>query len=78
MDDGYSEVAEALCRGETCKGRDVDRAGVAGWFRLGVDRSGNGGDRMEKASTEVLSHVCGGVFWRDLCRPWCLSAGEEE
>ena len=51
VDDGYSEVAEAFCRGEACKGRAVDRAGVAGWFRLGVVRSDNGGDLDEKAST---------------------------
>ena len=43
VDDGYSEVAEAFCRGEACKGRAVDRARVAGWFRLGVVCSGNGG-----------------------------------
>ena len=78
MDDGYSEVAEAFCRGEACKGRAVDRAGDAGWSRLDVVRSGNGGGLMEKASTEVLWQVCGDVFWRDLCSPWCLSAGEEE
>ena len=54
VDDGHSEVAEAFCRGEACKGRAVDRAGVAGWFRLGVVRSGNGGCLMEKASTEVF------------------------
>ena len=54
VDDGYSEVAEAFCRGEACKGRAVDRAGVAGGFRWSVVRSGNGGDLMEKASTEVF------------------------
>jgi len=52
VDDGYSEVAEAFYRDEACKGRAVDRARVAGWFRLGVVRSGNGGGLMEKASTE--------------------------
>ena len=54
VDDGYSEVAEAFCRGEACKGRAVDRAGVAGWFRLGVVCSGDGGGLVEKASTEVF------------------------
>jgi hypothetical protein len=54
VDDGYSEVAEAFCRGEACKGRTVYRARVAGWCRLCVVCSGNGGGLVEKASTEVF------------------------
>ena len=53
-DDGSSEVAEALCRAEACKGRALDRARVTGGFRWSVVCSDNGGGLMEKASTEVF------------------------
>ena len=54
VDDGSSEVAEAFCRAEACKGRAEDSARVAGEFRWCVVRSGNGRGLVEKASTEVL------------------------
>jgi hypothetical protein len=54
VDNGSSEVAEAFCRVEACKGRAVDRALVAGGFRWSVVCSGNGGGLIEKASTEVF------------------------
>ena len=65
VDDGYSEVAETFCRGEACKGRAVDRAGVAGWFRLGVVCSGNGGvwwrRRVRRSSGRCAGMYSGGI-----------------
>ena len=78
VDEGSSEVAEAFCRAEARKGRAEDRAWVAGRFRWGVVRSGNGGGPMEKASTEVFWQVCGYECRRDFRDPGCLSVGEED
>ena len=54
VDDGCSEVAKAFCGGEAYKGRAVNRAWVAGWFRLGVVCSGDGGGLVEETSAEVF------------------------
>ena len=54
VDEGSSEVPEAFCRVEARKGRAEDTAWIAGGFRWGVVRSGNGGGLMEKANTEVF------------------------
>jgi len=78
VDDGSSEVAEAFCRDESCKGRTVDGARVAGGFRESVVCSSNGGGLLKKAITEVFREVRGDVFLRDLCGPRGLSAGKEE
>ena len=78
VDDGCSEVAEAFCRAEACKGRAVDGGRVAGGFRGSVVCSSDGGGLLEKASAEVMWKVCGDVFLRDLCGPRGLSAGKEE
>ncbi len=78
VDDGSSEMAEAFCRAEACKGRNVDGAHVAGGFRGIVVCSGSSGGLLEKVSAEVFREVCGDAFNRDRCGPRSFSVGKKE